>query len=314
MILPTMEVNKLFLKAVLGGAIITSIFFFSQEKAWVIVSNESEFSSQGSVIFSWSDDTDQTIQHLFDETHPAGDDFDNQSRQTKLNTLCAKQSQICDITTYNGLFTAQEKFIYQSISIYLLKRIDTFITTSQKVSSTLQSLSINKENDGRRGYAWHQTIVVNLSSIKGYKEFMEILAHELGHIVDLGVVEGSSSLLDKNFTEFNAANFGIDDPSLKYYQISWLGENTRSEDSTAQDFVSGYGMTNTFEDFAEAHNLYLMHNAVFQQMAKNNTSLAKKYAFLSKLYGGKFIFAGKNNVVKIATKPDRRPWDTTRIN
>jgi len=42
-------------------------------------------------------------------------------------------------------------------------------------------------------------------------------------------------------------------------------------------------MTNVFEDFAETFNMYINHNYVFKQMAKESNVLQKKYNFLNKI-------------------------------
>ena len=43
-------------------------------------------------------------------------------------------------------------------------------------------------------------------------------------------------------------------------------------------------MTDPFEDFAECHNLYLTHNAIFREWAKKNLVMRKKYNFFANLY------------------------------
>jgi hypothetical protein len=54
---------------------------------------------------------------------------------------------------------------------------------------------------------------------------------------------------------------------------------------TKEDFCSGYGMSDPFEDFAECHNLYLNHHDYFRKLAMNNSTVKEKYNFMSNLYG-----------------------------
>ena len=126
-----------------------------------------------------------------------------------------------------------------------------------------------------------------------YEQFFEVLTHELGHIVDLGVLVGDSFLKSSNFTEFGHKSFSIDDPSLKFYKLSWLSEKVKKPDAFIEDFVSGYWMTDPFEDFAESFNTYLNHNFIFRQMATESNILRQKYNFIAKLFKWNYINSGK---------------------
>jgi len=68
-------------------------------------------------------------------------------------------------------------------------------------------------------------------------------------------------------------------------------------------------MTNTFEDFAETFNMYVNHNYVFKQMAKESNILQKKYNFLNKVLKGKYLRSDKNFNYKYSY----RPWDSTKM-
>jgi hypothetical protein len=56
-----------------------------------------------------------------------------------------------------------------------------------------------------------------------------------------------------------------------------LSEDIRQSSSKPEDFVSGYALTNPFEDFAEAHNAYHLHNKRFRTIAQSNSTLQQKY-------------------------------------
>lgn len=125
------------------------------------------------------------------------------------------------------------------------------------------------------------------------------MGHEIGHIIDLGSIQGNSREKNQLFTEFKKVKFEIDDPSLKYYALSRIDEQTRKENMNQEHFCSRYGMTNPFEDFAECHNLYLNHNNLFLFMAKRNATMKDKYNFIANLYGGKYIFDDKDNITRL---------------
>lgn len=70
---------------------------------------------------------------------------------------------------------------------------------------------------------------MNTQKIPSLFEFREVLTHEYGHIIDLGVIKGNSSRRNSNFTEFGKIQRSIDDPSLDFYQISRDGEDIRKQ-------------------------------------------------------------------------------------
>jgi len=48
-----------------------------------------------------------------------------------------------------------------------------------------------------------------------------------------------------------------------------------------KDFVSGYSMTNKYEDFAESFTYYVLHNNDFYEKSLLSDILKKKYDFFS---------------------------------
>jgi len=58
-------------------------------------------------------------------------------------------------------------------------------------------------------------------------EYFQVLTHELGHIMDLGALQGMSRAKNVRFTEFDKVVFAIDDPSLEYYRYSRTSEKIR---------------------------------------------------------------------------------------
>ena len=67
-------------------------------------------------------------------------------------------------------------------------------------------------------------------------EFLWVLLHEFAHYYDIYSLPGT----------------GFGDTSQKFYDISWDSTTIMKPGSDVNDFVSGYGMTNQYEDFAES--------------------------------------------------------------
>ena len=79
------------------------------------------------------------------------------------------------------------------------------------------------------------------------------------------------------------------------------------------DFVSGYGMSNPFEDFAESQNMYLYHREIFVYLASTSKVLQRKYEYFNTLYHSKYLSANFNPILLSTIKTDYRPWDSTRM-
>lgn len=152
---------------------------------------------------------------------------------------------------------------------------------------------------------------INTEKITSLREYREVLTHEFGHTLDLGVLKGNSRIKNNIFTEFGKIIRPSDDPSLTFYRISWEDETTRRADASFRDFVSGYAMKGIYEDFAESHNMWLNHNALFQALAKDNAIIARKYDFFKKIYGSSRF---DDNETKLSSRSTQtRVWDTTKI-
>ncbi len=98
------------------------------------------------------------------------------------------------------------------------------------------------------------------------------------------------------------------DPSLDFYRISWSNEKTRGKEAVNFDFVSGYAMTDPFEDFAESYVYYVLHNADFKAKAQTSDALYQKYVFMKNTVFKGYEFAtGEYKPEEL----NRRPWDIT---
>lgn len=72
-------------------------------------------------------------------------------------------------------------------------------------------------------------------------------------------------------------------------------------------------MSDPFEDFSECFNMYVNHNALFREIAKNNIALKKKYNFIAGIVNGKYIASKTSELNLIKENTARRPRDTTKI-
>jgi len=95
-------------------------------------------------------------------------------------------------------------------------------------------------------------------------EFLGVLIHEFGHYYDIHSLRGNA--------------FG--DVSQKFYDISWQSVTTVKPWIWREDFVSGYSMTNQYEDFAETYLYFILHNEEFAFKSLSNEALQQKYDFM----------------------------------
>lgn len=140
--------------------------------------------------------------------------------------------------------------------------------------------------EGRRGLGGGSTVILRCSDVTD-KELMSVFVHEMGHVVDTGLHTGNYR---SGRSEFMDGNMPIykNDLSLRFYRISWVDDKTLKPDARKEDFVTGYAMTDPFEDFAEAYNFYILHGSQFRKMAEFNRQLWRKYMFMKY-----YIFEGK---------------------
>lgn len=234
--------------------------------------------------------------------------------QSKRQGICNSNTSLCKDISFVGTYTDYEKFLYLWAIFKVANFIHSYLITHQSLDDTLQEIKISKDNGTRRGYATWTDVVLNLWSVATRQEFLELISHELGHILDLGMLNGTDNTKDTLYTEFSKAVFALDDLSLSFYKLSRESERIRKANSSKDDFCSGYGMSDPFEDFAECRNLYLHHNTFFKLIAKANSTLRQKYNTIASRYEGNYI--SKTNIYDITNyKKDSkyRPWDTTRI-
>jgi hypothetical protein len=150
-----------------------------------------------------------------------------------------------------------------------------------ETTSQLKNLTLYFSDEGRRGLGGGSTIILRCQNVTD-EELVSVLVHEMGHITDTGVLVGSDSSVASSYMD-GSNIVKSDDPSVEFYNISFTNESTKKQDAADWDFVSGYAMTDPFEDFAESYNYYILHGTEFRKLAKYNDSLRQKYDFLKNM-------------------------------
>lgn len=259
---------------------------------------------------------DDVFHHAYsytDKGRPQHSSADDIQRLQAQRIYCTKYPDLCKkIETVD--MTTQEQYFYTAISSYVIDRLDALMQPS--LFDALYELKINANFGTRtacernnRWCATHHYLTLNLWWMESSEEYMQVLTHELCHIIDLWILEWNDLVKDSQFTEFGNRVFSIDDPSLSFYRLSRQDEFTKKKNSNDLDFFSEYGQTNPFEDFAESCNAYLNHKDYFARLSSSNTVLKAKYDFFDDLFWQGLFFSNKN----YSTSNTYRVRDSTNI-
>jgi len=124
-------------------------------------------------------------------------------------------------------------------------------------------------------------------------ESFTVFIHELWHIVDLYFLENN--------------NF---DYSNLFYNISWESTSVIKSGQNQEDFVSGYAMTNKYEDFAETFTYFVLHNDDFLEKTNKSLIIKDKYDFFAN-----YIFKDKDFIKTDFSLENKTTyfWDTTKL-
>lgn len=237
----------------------------------------------------------------FKNTHASARNYSKDIKK-----ICLYYPFTCNVVNMDTRFSTKDNLYYLAISSYLF---DYIWKSLPDLYDNLYYIKIQENKNGRRWYAWHYSVIINIKENIKYKEFFEVMNHELGHIIDLWLIEWDSEQKDTIYTEFWKANFSDNDPSIDFYKISWESEKMRKKTHSSKDFVSWYALTDPFEDFAETYNMYVNHNEIFKKMTKESIYLEMKYRFIEKYMEGEYIKKWKYDNYKY----EYRAWDSTRM-
>ncbi len=142
----------------------------------------------------------------------------------------------------------------------------------------LENLQLSWSSKASRGMGGGDTIHIRCNNMTD-SELVAVFIHEMGHILDTGVIQGNAASGASAFRD-NRIQLFNDDRSIGFYLINWVNTQQQIRGSSPLDFVSGYAQTDPFEDFAESYVFYVLHGADFSEMAQYNDRLKKKYTFL----------------------------------
>lgn len=230
---------------------------------------------------------------------------------TDLEAICDMYSSLCNKTKREWKYTQHERLNYQWLLIYLIQQLDRTLTTQWSLKETISSIHLSPHHPDRRWSAWHTHARFNTSKIDSWNEFFQVSVHEMMHIIDLWMIQWRSVFKDTNFTEFWKITWSTNDPSIDFYKISRVDENTRKQYQWPEHFVSGYALKNVYEDVAETFSMYLLYHDLFAKKAKTNDILMQKYQYASKVFWWKYLQSW--NMYLNSYNTTHTYWDITRL-
>ncbi|MBN2096691.1 putative zinc-binding metallopeptidase [Candidatus Peregrinibacteria bacterium] len=176
-------------------------------------------------------------------------------------------------------------------------------------TKTLKNLILDYNPDAHRGLGGKSMIILRAVNMDS-EEFFGVMIHEIGHNVDLGALSETDEEVVSEFKDDKKPIYESD-PSLGFYRISWQNEQKRKNEASNLDFVSGYAMTDPFEDFAETYVYYVLHNKDFKSKTQTSEALLKKYQFMkNEVFRSQEFDTGEYLTDKLSS----RPWDITVLN
>lgn len=172
-------------------------------------------------------------------------------------------------------------------------------------AESVNSIILDYSATAHRGLGGNSMIILRAVNM-GTEEMVGVLVHELGHNVDYATLVSENEEQKSAFTDGALALYE-GDPSLDFYRISWVSNAKQKEGVTSLDFVSGYAVSDPFEDFAESYVYYVLHNKDFKVLATSSEAIYAKYQFMKyKVFGGEEFDTGDGQIDKKV-----RPWDIT---
>lgn len=178
-----------------------------------------------------------------------------------------------------------------------------------KLIQSLRTIEIFEDPEGQfpRALANGRKLKIRKDAITK-PEFVRVLEHELGHVVDLGYLESNDFKSPSGYKDGSVTIYK-DDKSVEFYALSWNKDGSKKDGITRLDFVGGYSAGDMFEDFAETFLMYIEHGKEFRGLATQNPILEKKYEFM-KLH----VFDGKEFETGQDFYDEKyRPWDVTKF-
>lgn len=253
------------------------------------------------ILRSSNSSTSETTHQEYEYRTPSSETYFEMNQEEILAQANALDARIAHISLDNTAGISPEQILRRKALAN--KTMDIF---PRDYTDSLRYITINFASKGPRGLGGAHTVIVRSGGLSD-EEFVSVFLHELGHIIDLGYLKGSST----NISPFSDAGVAVkaDDLSAHYYAFSWSNEKSQHTHSDKQDFVTGYAASDPFEDFAESLTYYVFHGKAFRMLAQNNQTLEAKYNFLKEnIFKGKEFDTGTQPVSTIV-----RSWDATKL-
>ena len=173
--------------------------------------------------------------------------------------------------------------------------------------ASVKTVTLDYNKEAYRGLGGANKIILRATDVSE-KELLSVFIHETGHNVDYGFLAPANKNQKSTFKDGSQPLY-TSDPSIIFYQISWEDEETMKKGVNNMDFVSGYAMSDPFEDFAETYCFYVLHNKDFKAMTASSSKLYSKYVFMRD-----FVFNGTEfNTGDAEIKLNKRTWDITLL-
>ena len=169
----------------------------------------------------------------------------------------------------------------------------------------LKHLVVRYDRKADRGQSTSSTIL--LRGGMPVDETVAVMIHECGHIIDLGAHKGTPSAGTSGFPDGPTPTYN-DDPSILFYQISWQNPWKRKMNATEEDFISGYAMSDPWEDVAESIVYYALHEDVFRKRAAENEALMKKLEWVET-----YVFGEEFETAPMSGIDEGIVWDVTKL-
>lgn len=169
-----------------------------------------------------------------------------------------------------------------------------------------ETFSVLYDNPKNRGLAGRGVVIVAGNVPDG--EFVGLLLHEaIGHYQDITCMTGDAR---SGLSAFRDGEDPIyrNDPSVSFYSISWMDQNTRKPEAHEEDFVSGYAyQSDNFEDLAESMTYFIAQHDAFVARAEKNPVLKAKLDWLET------HMTGRGGLIPGSAWNGEIPWDATKL-
>ena len=197
------------------------------------------------------------------------------------NNLIVKANEDIDINIRKSAHFSIEVKGKATAQISVCSKIaKNYVAQFSKMLGSLEKVVIHNDENLRRGLS--NKSIIYLRCLPDHDEFLNVLIHEIGHVVDLGYLKGSKKGSKSSFDDFGTV-VTTDDESYLFYSISWKNNTDLNRRITPSAFVSSYSSSDPFEDFAETFMLYVRYNSIFNELAKENHVLKLKYDFMASI-------------------------------